>query len=42
MCDSTECAVETLDVFMEHFLVVTWLMVFRKIISKVGFSWHPY
>ena len=42
MCDSTECAVETLDVFMETFLVVPWWMVFRKIISKVEFSWRTY
>ena len=42
MCDSTECAVETLDAFMERFLVVPWRMVFRQIIGKVEFSWRPY
>ena len=42
MCDSTGCDVETLDVFMAHLLVVPWWMVFRKIISKVEFSWRPY
>ena len=40
--NSTECAVEMLDVFMAHFLVVPWWMMFRKIINKVEFSWHPY
>ena len=42
MCDSTECTVETLDVFMAHFLMVPWWMVFHKIIGKFEFSWCPY
>ena len=42
MCDRTDCAVETLEVFMAYFVVVPWWMVFRKIIGKDGFSWRPY
>ena len=42
MCDRTECTVETLDVFMAHFSVVPWWMVFCKIISKVECSCLSY